>query len=53
MKLKDMLNKAISYESMEKFMDYLDAFICYAVCLIGGILVIIQLYRLHISLLSM
>ena len=40
MKLKEFLNKPISYESMEKFMDRMDTILCYAVCIVGLILVV-------------
>lgn len=43
MKLKELLNKEISYESMEKFMDRMDTILCYAVCITGLILVVSQL----------
>ena len=45
MKLKEFLNKSISYESMEKFMDRMDIVLCYLVCITGAILVITQLVR--------
>lgn len=45
MKLKNLLNKEISYESMEKFMDRMDTVLCYLVCITGAILVITQLIR--------
>ena len=45
MKLKEFLNKSISYESMEKFMDRMDTVLCYLVCITGSILVITQLVR--------
>lgn len=45
MKLKEFLNKEISYESMEKFMDRMDTILCYAVCITGLILVVVQLIR--------
>jgi len=43
MKLKNLLNKEISYESMEKFMDRMDTVLGYLVCITGALLVIIQL----------
>ena len=43
MKLKELLNKKISDESMEKFMDRMDTILCYAVCITGLILVISML----------
>ena len=45
MKLKELLNKEILYESIEKFMDRMDTILCYLVCVIGIILVIIQLVK--------
>ena len=45
MKLKNLLNKEISYESMEKFMDRMDTVLCYLVGITGAILVITQLVR--------
>ena len=45
MKLKEFLNKSISYESMEKFMDRMDTVLCYLVCITGALLVITQLVR--------
>ena len=45
MKLKEFLNKSISYESMEKFMDRMDTVLCYAVYITGLILVISLLIR--------
>ena len=45
MKLKKFLNKRISYESMEKFMDRMDTVLCCLVCITGAILVITQLIR--------
>lgn len=45
MKLKELLNKDISYESMEKFMDRMDTFLCYAICITGLILVVSHLIR--------
>ena len=47
MKLKEFLNKNISYESMEKFMDRMDTVLCYLVCIIGALLVITQLVRYY------
>lgn len=43
--MKDFLNKRISYESMEKFMDRMDTILCYAVGITGTILVIAQLIK--------
>lgn len=45
MKLKEFLNKEISYESMEKFMDCMDTVLGYLVCITGAFLVIIQLVK--------
>lgn len=45
MKFKEFLNKRISYESMEKFMDRMDTFLWYAVSIIGLILVVVHLIR--------
>ena len=45
MKLKEFLNKSVSYESMEKFMDRMDTVLCYLVCITGALLVITQLVR--------
>lgn len=45
MKFKELLNKEISYESMEKFMDRMDTILCYLVGITGTILVITQLIR--------
>lgn len=45
MKLKEFLNKGISYESMDKFMDRIDTFFYYAICIIGLILVVVHLIR--------
>ena len=43
--IKKFLNKTISYESMEKFMDRMDTILYYAVCITGLILVVSQLIR--------
>ena len=45
MKFKELLNKEISDEAMEKFMDRMDTVLCYLVCITGAILVITQLIR--------
>lgn len=45
MKLKELLNKEISNEFMEKFMDRMDIVLCYLVCITGALLVITQLIR--------
>lgn len=52
MKLKEFLNKGISYESMEKFMDRMDTILCYAVYITGALLAIVQLYYIHLKLLN-
>ena len=43
--IKKFLNKTISYESMEKFMNRMDTILCYLVCITGALLVIIQLVK--------
>lgn len=43
MKLKEFLNKSISYESMEKFMDRMDTILCYTVYITGLLLIITSL----------
>lgn len=45
MKFKELLNKEISDEAMEKFMDRMDTVLCYLVYITGAILVITQLVR--------
>ena len=52
MKLKEFLNKGISYESMEKFMDRMDTILCYAVYITGALLAIVQLYYINLKLLK-
>lgn len=52
MKLKNLLNKEISNESMEKFMDRMDNILCYLVYITGALLLIVQLYNIHLKLLD-
>jgi hypothetical protein len=52
MKFKEFLNKGISYESMEKFMDRMDTILCYLVYITGALLAIVQLYHIHLKLLN-
>lgn len=49
MKLKNILNKKISDESMEKFMDRMDTILCYATYITGALLAIVQLYNIHLK----
>jgi uncharacterized membrane protein YiaA len=52
MKLKNLLNKTVSNESMEKFMDRMDTILCYLVYITGALLLIVQLYNAHLKLLN-
>lgn len=52
MKPKKFLNKEISYESIDKFMDRMDTVLCYLVYITGALLVIVQLYNIHLKLLN-
>ena len=49
MKLKNILKKRISYESMEKFMDRMDTILCYVTYITGALLAIVQLYNIHLK----
>lgn len=49
MKLKELLNKEISDEAMEKFMDRMDTVLCYLVYITGALLMIVQLYNIHLK----
>jgi hypothetical protein len=53
MNLKEFLNKRISNESMEKFMDRMENILSYLVYITGALLLIMQLYNIHLKLLNM
>jgi hypothetical protein len=53
MNLKEFLNKRISNESMEKFMDRMENILSYLVYITGALLLIVQLYNIHLKLLNM
>lgn len=44
--MKNLLNKKITYESMEKFIDLLEVFLMRALIIIGFILVIVNVLRI-------
>jgi hypothetical protein len=51
--IKTFLNKEISNESMEKFMDHMENILSYLVYITGALLLIVQLYNIHLKLLNM
>lgn len=44
--MKNFLNKKITYEDLDKFNDFLDNFLLYAVCITAIILIIVNIIKL-------